>query len=153
MNERQWWAQKVQPKLHRPERNQLFWKQQDAFVKGRPDVLFSIPSPVEGYAGVCGLLELKYDARWPIRPDTTVDVGLTSVQFRHLDAWYSSTRDRRTALVLYGVGDTWYLYHYDAFCLTPDSRHLPLDIRHQNLTSGHISAVGHLASIILNLSK
>lgn len=121
MNERQWWSSHVQPRVHNPAKRQIAWKQQDAFIKGRPDVLFSIMDDADG-AMLTGMLELKYDPAWPARETTLIDVGLTAEQFRYLQIWYENWRDPRAAMVLFGVGKDWFLFPHDSAIVKPGSK-------------------------------
>lgn len=147
-NERSWWAQKIQPKLHRPQENMLAWKMQDAFVMGRPDVLFNVPE-AEGSHRLVGWLELKYRPAWPARSSTLVDVGLTAEQYRHLDSWYRATKDLRTAIVLFGVADDCFLYPYNAPCLQPGSRWTVEEVRNDVVIDLPLKSIGTLWSFLV----
>lgn len=136
MNERQWWAQKVQPRLHLPQEGKLAWKIQDAFVTGRPDVMFNVKDPKLNFGRIIGWLELKYDMAWPKRPDTTIDVGVTAEQMNHLKTWYRLGRDQRTAVVLYGVGEDWWMFKHTAVVLVPNSKWTRADIIESSWFSG-----------------
>ncbi len=127
MNERQWWSSHVQPRVHNPAKRQIAWKQQDAFIKGRPDVLFSIFDHINGHM-LTGLLELKYDSAWPARHTTLIDVGLTGEQYRHLQIWYQNWEDARAAMVLFGVGKDWFLFPHDSEIVKPGSKWSRADI-------------------------
>lgn len=123
MNERQWWSHHVKSRLHVPGAKCTAWKVQDAFNAGLPDVLFSVPGSKAGLR-LNGLLELKYDPAWPARATTSIDIGLTAEQFRHLDHWARQNNDPRLAVVLFGVGKDWWLFPHSAAVLAPGTKWL-----------------------------
>jgi hypothetical protein len=150
MNERQWWRTKVQPQLHQAPKR-LALKIQDAFVKGRPDVLFTMQDGSDNQ--IAGFIELKYDPSWPKRTTTQIDVGLTSEQKRHLQQWYQSTKDHRTALVLFGVGTEWFLFTHDDEVVEPLTHWTKDEIIARSVTCGTITQVGELFDRLLEYDK
>jgi hypothetical protein len=88
-------------------------KLQDRFVAGLPDVAYCVE-------GCAGWIEQKWLDRWPAREGTLVDVGLTAMQARWIEAWRAADG---WAHVLLCVGSTqeWFLYN-DADDVGPGKR-------------------------------
>jgi len=149
MNERIWWRTTVQPKLHAPTMRCLALKQEDQYIKGRPDVAFCIPDIV-GHGYIAGQLELKYDKSWPARATTKVDAGLEILQLRQLAMWRRATGDWRTALVLFGVSNMFYLYPHDSDVLAPTTKHTQAEYEAAAIYCGTSSMLHTLWSWLAN---
>jgi hypothetical protein len=155
MNEREWWRKQVQPRVNQQRFLNRFLKIQDAFLPGRPDVLFNVhdqrTKPTNAKPRVIGWMELKYRASWPARDSTDVDLGVTPEQLRHLSEWFNLTRDHRTALVLFGVGEAWWLFRHDDEVCKPGSRHQPSKIRERAIAHGE--TYGSLINVAAEISN
>lgn len=120
MNERTWWSTHVKPRWHRPMLSFVAWKVEDKFFSGMPDVDAM-------FDGTAAKIELKYEAKWPVRPDTKlwfsynnpkdkVHTIISAIQWNYLEQYKNA---RGNAFVFIGVGKDWLLLEHGTFDNVP----------------------------------
>ena len=123
MNERTWWSTHVKPRWHQPAKRLVAWKVEDKFFSGMPDVDAM-------FDGVAAKIELKYEPKWPGRPDTTLWFSynnkddkqktiVSAIQHNYLTQYKDAGGN---AFVLIGVGKDWLLLEHGTFPNRPMTR-------------------------------